>query len=623
MNSLHPHFGEQIKPSEEIVKKVSTTDGRIKVLILTENSYKMKEYNTELGQGYGVGLFYKSPPAFLTDATVRKILAEMDPSPYFILREESQLLDALTKNELSGIAIVENPEKAPKFVLNRSSLSVWIPQWDKQGVFQGFNTKEYTHEIKGRIDPLLKDEKREDTFGWDHLFVNPQTSLSHLNAMTTLWGKTSARQMVLGDFIANHLFYGKPQALSYHKELNPEKSIEFSKEMSVGNFVRKNPFLNNPNLSLWGLSNIRDHILNEGVFFKAATSRPIKNYFSPPFGGVPLTSKKTDVEETVFMMHDLNHHNIPDLIFEGDASEEMRNVYVAWRMMSEAMTLVIADMLYADTLVKTNPENEKKVDSRIYPLFKSLNLNSLASRDEIIRELLWANTQYAVIGNDEEWKKLIQPGHMDKLEAYKNHFEKFFVGDHVWTEGNFRNMSKMKDCYTFWINTVGRSQFAQAGLLFLSDITAKIKNRGADLLSFESVVSYVFEEIFETRILAHLQNPEVVVEEQRNSRAFQRYMIGQMSFYAHFHHLNGMVEKAKHLAEKLKEITFFDEESRHRIYNQFEQDVSYVWSMGVMTGATADYYRQIHPIFPPFYINYSKQECKTVKEVLQRLYGKS
>lgn len=42
--------------------------------------------------------------------------------------------------------------------------------------------------------------------------------------------------------------------------------------------------------------------------------------------------------------------------------------------MSEAMSLVIADMLYAATLVKTDPALRSVVDQRIFPLFEALQL---------------------------------------------------------------------------------------------------------------------------------------------------------------------------------------------------------------------------------------------------------
>lgn len=598
-------------------KKGPAGDQRIRVVVLTDNAFKKAEYDQCLGEKYGANLFYRKPAEVVTDEVVKGILAEMNPSPHYILREESALINDLNKATLSGLEIVQNPQNAPNLIVNRATLDVWAPKWNNESLAE-IKHDQFVHEVKGSIDAKRKEQRDEKVFGWDHLFVNAKTGKTYLDTIYAGWGKNSARQLVLGDFITRYLFYREPQKLTYNKELQPKNCIDFTPEQSVGNFMENNKFLSNENISVWGLDRIRNAILNEGVFFKAATSRPLRNYFSPPFGGVPVTPKKTDVEETVFMMHDLNHHNIPDLIFEGDGSEEMRRVYSAWRMMSEAMTLVIADMLYADTLVRTNPENASKVDSRIYPLYQALNLSG--EREEIIRQLLWANTRYALLGDDSAWKKLLKEGQEDKLQAYKNHFEKFFIGDHVWTNANFKNMAAMPDFYKNWITVIGKEQFQKAGLLFLGDIAAKIKGRGTDMNSFEDIVKHTFDEIFETRILQKLrQEPVKMKEEERLKRAFHRYMIGQMSFYFRYQDLAGLHDRAKAMAARLKTSTF-DEKEREEIYSEFVKDVHYVWGMGLITSASADNYTQLHPIFPPVYISYNRQESKSVKEQVAKIF---
>jgi hypothetical protein len=330
------------------------------------------------------------------------------------------------------------------------------------------------------------------------------------------------------------------------------------------------------------------------------------------------------VEETVFMMHDLNHHNIPDLIFDGEDSIKMRNVYLAWRMMSEAMTLVVADMLYANTLAITDPAHRDKLDSRIYPLFEALDIETPTNENrlQIIRRLLWANTQYAVLGDDSEWNKLLKSGCENKLIAYKNHFEKFFVGDHVWTAANYKNMAAKKETYQSWIETVGKDEFRKANLILLSDMVEKIEQRGANLDSIKDVVRCVFEEIMESRIINQDKSKSCAIgEDERLSRGFRRYMIGQMSFYAKYEILDGIKERANVMAEKIRSTPFFGKTQRDELLLQFKHDVYYVWGLRIITTATADNYMQVHPIFPPVFINYGRQECKSVKEVLEKLYG--
>jgi hypothetical protein len=605
-------------------KKGSKDDSRIRILVLTSNSFKKAEFERELGNDYGANVTFDAVPDNVTEDVVRQILSKVTPSPHYILREQTRLYDAILSRELDGLEIVEEPGKAPSFVNSTAKLRVWKPIWNESSQLARLETYKYFHEINGYIDPSRKALRQEGVFGWDHLFVSARTTMSNLDSIRLGIEKTAPRQLVISDFVTRHLFYKTPKKLTHHAELKPTQAIEFSPEMSVASFVEKSPFLSNQNIHIWGLDEIKARIINEGVYFKAGTSRPIGNYFSPPFGGIPLTSKKSDVEETVFMMHDLNHHNIPDLIFDGEDSIKMRNVYLAWRMMSEAMTLVVADMLYANTLAITDPAHRDKLDSRIYPLFEALDIETPTNENrlQIIRRLLWANTQYAVLGDDSEWNKLLKSGCENKLIAYKNHFEKFFVGDHVWTAANYKNMAAKKETYQSWIETVGKDEFRKANLILLSDMVEKIEQRGANLDSIKDVVRCVFEEIMESRIINQDKSKSCAIgEDERLSRGFRRYMIGQMSFYAKYEILDGIKERANVMAEKIRSTPFFGKTQRDELLLQFKHDVYYVWGLRIITTATADNYMQVHPIFPPVFINYGRQECKSVKEVLEKLYG--
>lgn len=627
------------EPETLIKKKPSSTSSQIRVLVLTSNPLKQAEFKKFLGETYGVALSFRPPPEELTQALakkiftgedpslpcIRKILAEESVSPHYILREETRLIDALSKKVLSGLDVVESPINVPSFLYNVADLYVWIPKWGEDATLRKIEHLKYSHSVRGFINPSLSHLKDPHILGWDHLFVNPSTGKTNFDNADTPWGKNSARQIVLGDFVTEYLFYQNPKSLQHHRDLKPHQAIEFTKEMSVSRFMQENKYISNPNLNRWGLKKMMEGIFDEGVFFKAGTSRPVKNFFSPPFGGIPITSKKSDVEETIFMFHDLGHHLIPDLLFDGDDSIEMRNVYIAWRMMSEAMTLVLADMLYANTLVTSYPECEKHVDSRIYGLFKALNIEDVNddNRQRLMTSLLWANTQYAVLGDDSEWRKLLKEGESSKLESYERHFEKFFVGDHVWSDANYRNMAALKDTYKTWTALIGQDLLEKANLLLLSDVTKKLKEKGADLSSFEETVSYVFQEIISQRIfrkVAQISDSERgVSEEERLSRAFRRYMIGQLSFYSRYQGLDGVFVRGQKLRQEIAQHEFFSAEIRESLYRQYVNDVRYVWGTGCITTSTAANLSQIHPIFPPVYINYSKQEYKTVKEAVLTL----
>jgi len=623
-----------ISTLQPIFKKDDTGNKSLRALCLTTSIDKLFEYKTILTDAYGVRIFPYDPLSMFDDfttlpnslnlavddtnnETIKKLLMETIPSPNFILFERTDLLHAI-----SGTLI--SPDSATEYhmqpVVNRSTLYVWKPYWNTDGTLNKITFQQYKHRINGYIDKLRSSEGFNHVYGWDAIFVNSATGQSHAQDSSS-WGKRSARQLVLDDFITSYLLYRKPQDLK-NFPFTPKQAIDF--DISVGNFIKKNKYLSNPFLKIWGIDNVLENLANRGLFFKAAISHPMKNYFSPPFCGIPLTAKKTGAEETVFMVHDINHHNIPDLIYDGNNSTAHKFVYSAWRMISEATTMIIADMFYADSLFKSGV-NPDSLDVRIYPLFQALNLPEITdeNRKNIIVSILKANTAYAVMGDDSLWRALLRPGQEEKLEAFKEHFSLFFIGDHSWTHANYENMAKANGHYRAWTKMVSREQFKRADVILLSDMVDIIGKRGCDFSNFADVVQHIFNEIIESRVLPSFQKHEKLSEEERTSNAFFRYMIGQMSFYAKYNELKGILDRGESMMQRLKYNKSFDAASRQEIRDQFKQDIYYCWGKRVITTAMVANISELHPVFPPVYISYARPQFKSIAEAQQKLYGKS
>jgi hypothetical protein len=66
-------------------------------------------------------------------------------------------------------------------------------------------------------------------------------------------------------------------------------------------------------------------------------------------GGVPLVAKADEIHEITFMAHDFGHFAIPDLTYIGCDSLMHRRAYIAWRMSSEAFTMVSAPVWIEQT----------------------------------------------------------------------------------------------------------------------------------------------------------------------------------------------------------------------------------------------------------------------------------
>ena len=176
---------------------------------------------------------------------------------------------------------------------------------------------------------------------------------------------------------------------------------------------------NNESTRKYKVTNIWKTVVNDGLVFKSSKNRRENNYFSTLLNpALPLVSKKDPIHETTFQVHDCGHFCILELIYTGyETSELQQLVYIAFRMISEAVTMMIADVLFIHALKMQGIEYD--FDSRkIYPLYSSSNLDF--DRDGIVptlEKLIRANVDLALKGNDTKFKKIASK---EALKTFKD-----------------------------------------------------------------------------------------------------------------------------------------------------------------------------------------------------------
>jgi hypothetical protein len=85
--------------------------------------------------------------------------------------------------------------------------------------------------------------------------------------------------------------------------------------------------------------------MNEGMFPKVWKYSRQKNYWNLPYNsGIPIVPKKDEIHEGTFMFHDIFHFLFMDPLLTFHETQLEKKVYIMHRMMSEAITLVMADM---------------------------------------------------------------------------------------------------------------------------------------------------------------------------------------------------------------------------------------------------------------------------------------
>lgn len=598
---------------EPIFNKSNVESRSLRVVVITSNVKKFQEFNTQLGEGYGVDVQQwpiKAGVELDKNAICLEIMREHSFSPHFILCEKTSLTRRKDGADLTHFPLEQLAKHRLESVIHSSVLEVYKPQWfGEEKILSGFTLRQYEKRSYGYIHPHGDFLQCKDGFGWDALFVNAATNLTN-EEFYSKYGKKSARQYVISDFIETYLRYKTLVGLKHH-ELKLQRPIDFGDHfIHLSEFVAHDPYFSNPFIDEWGIGNLRNAMFNEGLFGKAALSRVVRNYFSPPFSGLPFTGKKDAVEETIFMTHDILHHLVCDLVCDLTPSKAHFYVYSAWRMASEACTLVLADMFYADGLIQSGVPRSG-VDQRIYPLFEAIKRTQKQpeSKDEkikFIQRLLFANIKYALLGDDTEWKALLDLVDFKLLEAYKNHFGKFFIGDNAWTRANFNNMYRHSTSLQEWISNIGEKTFRAANVPLLSDTVKLLKAQQVDLRDYPDVVDGIFNLIFNSRIRPLLDQDKIELEEKETlqSRAFRRFLIGQVSLFARYPTPLNMEPVKKSILLRIQNNAPFSHAEQDEIHLLMEQYILGIEGLRLMSREEALNAIDCSSVFPPVYISY-------------------
>ncbi|MCV9963883.1 hypothetical protein OIU34_18565 [Pararhizobium sp. BT-229] len=457
---------------------------------------------------------------------------------------------------------------------------------------------EYRANVRGFIDLDLKRDG-DNVFGWDDVFVATSTNFD-FHSLKSMGLKNSARQIAISRFIVDSLTYESRLDLNFNRQTMSE-TVEF--DGLAAEFVAGNALIQ---AGIGGsfLRNMVDKVVDSGIFFRSASNRREKNYWLPGLNaGIPLTAKKDEVHEITFFFHDLMHFQIPDLVYDGaSADEDEKDAYIFYRMMSEAFTLVLADMYFIDGLTHAGIKYDFS-KRRIYPLFQHLQLDG--EPVENLKRVLRASSLFAVNGDDSGFRALLDgsPAGDEALAAFKEKYGRFFSEDLTWTRRNFDTMSSQAAYVRRWMELVGRQTIVDNGLTILGDFTRKVKSERGEIS-----VETVFDEMFEATILPNLGYTRKHDLIRTISNAFKRYMIGQMSIFARYGDLCPMPSLSGKLRRKVETADVLTSSDINAMRGLYAGYVAELRSRDLVSDDDARIYPAIHPLFPPNYVFYDAKK---------------
>lgn len=449
------------------------------------------------------------------------------------------------------------------------------------------------------FDTNLTDEELQQKF----ILKNTLLTYADLEKINM---KNTSQGIAVSKFICDEIYYAPPINLNF----NPQKqnsTIDFRNDPA--NFLKDNIHLNNPLAVQYGLTGLFRTVLNRGVFFRAPKNRREKNYWCPALNaGLPLTPKRDVIHEITYMAHDFGHFLIPDLLFTGVHNALNQQLYIIYRMMSEAFTLVLADMLFVDSLKRSGFEYDY-TKRKIYPLFEECELD-LSQQDlffDHIKKLLQASVNYCLKGNDENFYMLSKKHrlHSPALDNFKEKYMKFFCEDFKWTRNNYNYFRNNADESARWWDLVNPlRRIAQLDTESIEEFAGKID------VSNECLIDTIFNELYQ-RVSTILSSKFVKIDsfEVRQRKAFFRYMMGQLSILVRYEHV---VKEAKvfqkmicdYLTEITHSISMDDIDFCRSLLSDF---VDILLQKNLINYDDAETFKDVFPVFEPSFAFYDEK----------------
>lgn len=556
----------------------------MKIFILTKNPYKEKELSKYFRN---VGLH--------TEHIIKINRAELKKQniDYLCVSEQTHLL-----NKQNIKSTLEDFEE----VTHNSEVTLEIFKGGQKTV------KKFKAQVDGYIFPNLKSN-RPDIFNWDDIFVASATMKSY-QELKDNGLKNSARDLAFVQVI-DYL----PEVFKFEKKINlnfnpmvHEEVISFKpfiKDLCDSNqyysIAYKNPVFRN----------IINHVLNDGLFIRRATNRKQKNYWLPGLNaGIPLTPKKDALHELTFMFHDIMHFIFSDLIVT-DQSEETRHKYIIARMMSEAFTLVLADMLFISLLKKEGIEYD--YDKRkIYPIFGQNEFDITPENIDKIKELLWANTAFALLGDEKPFKAIVKDEQV--LNNYKGKYQRFFQEDYRWTAHNYQNIKQYSQRDEKWLKHIHNT--CGAIVCDAKDSYSKFKLDS----SLETQVKTIFDEFF-GKLKKIMQQSSTYNPELAFTNAVKKYVSGQMNVFFKFDALYSAIFLEQISLVLSKEI--LNNKDLQNIKNLYSAYIDKLVKDNFITSYEGENYKNIYPIFEPFYVFYEKTVEETFDQTIKKIFKDS
>lgn len=549
-----------------------------KAALITTNPAKLGEYQSYLGKVGNWKLSIIAP-----GQTPADIFAQ-HPDIRLIVCDRMMLYDKATDQAL------EQPAHG-QLLINRCVVEAYF---SKDG---GDTPRIYTAEEHGWFD---EHTHSKGGFGWDGHFRTFSTGMTYAEAALAGF-KTSSRQQALALLCADIGHIADSERGTAYISVEAAETIRFDR--SQYDALTDNALILTPHPKAPWLTGLMRKSFESGIVFRRAANRREKNYWLPGLNaGLPLTRKKDAVHEATFMAHDVFHFLNPDLILV--PGPFARQTYAIHRMIGEAFTLCLADMLYVDGLAASGIDYDWSA-RRIYPLFNAINFDwSLDS----LRRLLLANVRLCLLGDESGWIDLgAKP---EDLATFRAKYDSFFINDWVWTGANADALQDNENAMQSWLTLIsplrekcGLSTTAEAP--WATAISSDMDMERAIMAVADIYVDYLLKMITTA-------DPGQIDRLNARSNGFRRWIAGQVMAFSRHPHIPALRPIAAALVQMATADTF-DGTTIARARLLYEEGLKILIEAKVLPSADFETCRQIYPMFDPVYVFYGQDDFADIR----------
>jgi adenylate kinase len=473
----------------------------------------------------------------------------------------------------------------------------------------------------GFIDLSHSNPERKK-YGWDDIFIVKKSLQSYLEALDK-GQKISSRNINISKLIEKYIYYKSRKDLVYNAQ-NFIKTIDFSHNLQE--YFNNIPDFNTEYMKKMKIINIIRYAYNQGLFFRSGITRRQTNYWCPGLNaGIPFIGKPKDSKhELTFQFHDISHFNIPDLIpdFSDKIPEPIQKlIYVSYRLVSEAITLVLGDMIFVNSLFESGINYETVSQRKIYQIFQQImknnSVNDSFELEKLIYKILHGSLRYCFYKDISEWKILM--GNTDEsseiLETFQNKYDSYFMEDFKWTIQNYKYMySNYIPMKKWWKNV---KDFRKIGKnLELDSVSEFITQNNIDITSSkEQIIEKIFDSIYNKYIKRIFTSDIQDFNYESNiTNAFIRYIMGQSclfftygsDFYISDKYFNMI---SNFIKGDINIQTINNCRNFYATYLTTLAEHQYISLDDMNT------YEQVYPLFNPSYIDYDNFKTNTTLDI--------